>query len=252
MKPQKHIIIPARLASSRFPEKLLCMLAGKTVLQRTYEQAQQAGFDSVHIAVDDSKTFEHAGTFCNTVLMTSRDHPSGTSRLAEAIATLAFDQNSIVVNVQGDEPFIHPSLIQQVAHILEDDLSARIATLRAPISQYEDYLNPNLVKLVCKRNEQAMYFSRSPIPYWRDGQGIPTEAWRHVGLYAYRASFLYDFKAIPQDCDLESSEMLEQLRFLWLGEPIATRVANAALTPDINTSQDLEKARAYLANQELA
>lgn len=249
---QKHIIIPARLASSRFPEKLLYVLSGKTILQRTYEQALQAGFDSIHIAVDHAKTFEHAKTFCDKVLMTSPEHPSGTSRLAEVVAHLGLEKDSIVVNVQGDEPFIHQSLIEQVAHILEEDSSARIATLRAPISDYDDYLNPNVVKLVCKRNEQALYFSRSPVPYWRDGQGIPPAAARHVGLYAYRASFLYDFKEMSQVCALEDTEMLEQLRFLWLGETIATRLANAPLTPDINTAQDLDKARSHLAAQETA
>lgn len=248
---QKHIIIPARLASSRFPEKLLCVLAGKSILQRAYEQAILAGFDSVHIAVDHDKTFQHAKTFCETVWMTSSAHPSGTSRLAEVVGQLGFAKDSIIVNVQGDEPFMHPSLMQQTAHILESDTSARIATLRAPITDYEEYLNPNVVKVVCKRNEQALYFSRSPIPYWRDGQGIPPDAARHVGVYAYRASFLYDLRDMP-DCNLENTEMLEQLRFLWLGESIATRVANAPLTPDINTAEDLEKAKAYLAAQETA
>lgn len=245
---KKHIVVPARLASSRFPEKLLCVLSGKSILQRAYEQAVQAGFDSVHIAVDHDKTYAHAKTFCDSVLMTDAAHASGTSRLAEAAARLGIHQDSIVVNVQGDEPFIHPDLIGQVADILASDSNARIATLRAPIDDYEDYLNPNVVKVVCNRDEQALYFSRSPIPYWRDGQGIPPEAARHVGLYAYRASFLYDLAGMP-NCALENTEMLEQLRFLWLGETIATRVAKAKPSPDINTPEDLEKAQAYLTAQ---
>lgn len=235
-----HIIIPARLQSSRFPGKLLKEVHGKSVLERTYQQAQLANPKSITIATDDESIASHAKEFGATIVMTSDKHQSGTDRIAEVIAKGGVAKNEIIVNVQGDEPFISPLLIQQVANSL-DTTTAPMATLCWPIESLEQFQNPNVVKVVSDANQHALYFSRSPIPTHRDDKDCYSNSFRHIGLYAYRASFLLEFVQLPV-CKLEQLEALEQLRVLWAGFDIKVERACVEPLQDINTPEDLELA----------
>lgn len=240
-----HIIIPARFNSTRFPGKLLCELNGMTVLQRVYEQALQAQASSIVIATDDSRIAEQAKNFGAPVVMTRTSHESGTERLAEVVEKGAYAAEDIIVNVQADEPFIAPELIYQVANELTKT-SAPVATLCWPIESLEMFTNPHVVKVVYSSQGYALYFSRSPIPAHRDAQLSYDHAFRHIGLYAYRASFLLDFITWPS-CPLETLEALEQLRILWAGVKIKLAKASVRPMQDINTLEDLNKARLICA-----
>ena len=241
MSADFHIIIPARYQSSRLPGKLLMDIHGMTVLERVYRQACLAKPQSVCIGTDSELIASHAKTFGAQVVMTSSRHQSGTDRVAEVAAKVGYQPDDILVNVQGDEPFIDPQLIQQAAQSLLNT-KASMATLCWPIDSLELLHNPNVVKVVRSKNNQALYFSRSPIPANREEPSSYANTFRHIGLYAYRAAFLLDFVSWPV-CELEEQEQLEQLRALWAG--VAIQVEEACLKPlqDINTLEDLLKAR---------
>ena len=239
-----HVVIPARYASSRLPGKLLMNLGGQTILERVYRQALQATPKSIIIATDHQGIFEQATRWGANVVMTDPQHESGTHRIAEVAKLLKFSAEEIIVNVQGDEPFISPLLIRQVAQALAD-ADTPMATLCWPLHALEEYTNPNIVKVVrnCKLN--ALYFSRSPIPAYRDVPVVLPDVFRHIGLYAYRTKFLLDSVHWPV-CALERVEALEQLRILWMGHAIRVEEACVAPGQDINTAVDLQRAQDQL------
>lgn len=245
MKTDFHIIIPARYQSTRFPGKLLQELNGLSVIERVYRQALLAKPESIIIATDHESIAAHARDFGAQVEMTLASHQTGTDRIAEVVAKGNFAADDIIVNVQGDEPFISPQLIQQVAACLTRT-DAPMSTLCWPINSMEMLKNPNVVKVVRTRDNHALYFSRSAIPANRDDALSFTHSYRHIGLYAYRAAFLLDFVTWPV-CELEQIEALEQLRVLWSG--IAIKVDEACVEPlqDINTSEDLITAQKIVA-----
>ena len=240
-----HVIIPARYQSSRFPGKLLQELNGLTVLERVYRQVLQAQAESTTIATDDESIAEHARGFGAQVVMTLTSHQTGTDRIAEVVAKGNYAADDIIVNVQGDEPFISPLLIQQVAKGLTNT-GAPMSTLCWPITSMDLLKNPNVVKVVRNRDNHALYFSRSIIPANRENNLSFEHTFRHIGLYAYRAAFLLDFVTWPV-CDLERLEALEQLRVLWAGYSIKVEQACVEPLQDINTKEDLITARNLLA-----
>lgn len=237
-----HVVIPARYNSTRFPGKLLEELNGMSVLERVYRQVLKAKPQTITVATDNELIAEHAQHFASSVMMTLPSHETGTDRIAEVITKGNFKADDIIVNVQGDEPFIAPELISQVAKSLQHT-HAPMATLCWPIDSLDLLNNPNVVKVVRSHDNHALYFSRSPIPAHRDDNQSFTNTYRHIGLYAYRAGFLLDYVSWPV-CELEKAEALEQLRVLWSG--IAIKVDEACVEPlqDINTRDDLMRARA--------
>ena len=243
-----HIIIPARYTSTRLPGKPLADVAGKPLIQRVHECAAKAGATAITIATDDERIRQAAEKFGARVCMTSPKHRSGTDRLAEVIEKQAIGADEIVVNLQGDEPLMPPLLIRQVAALLAARPAAVMATACHAITQREDFLNPNVVKVVTDRDGHALYFSRAPIPWPRDAMSGASathiKAFRHIGLYAYRAGFVARYAAWPA-CPLETSESLEQLRVLWQGEKIAVVEAEEAPASGVDTPEDLERVRKY-------
>lgn len=239
-----HVIIPARMQSSRLPGKLLMDLDGLTVIERVYRASQQATPESIIIATDDPLIFDAAVGFGGKAVMTATTHQSGTDRIAEVVGSGRFSAGDIIVNVQGDEPLIDPLLIKQVANCLAHT-DAPMATLCWPIDDAAHLDNPNVVKVVRDRADHALYFSRSRIPANRDEPHNYRQVFRHIGLYAYRADFLLELVRTPV-CELESMEALEQLRVLWAGYKI--KVVEACVPPlqDINTAEDLQAARRHL------
>ncbi len=235
------IIIPARYASTRLPGKPLLEINGKPLLQHVYEASVKTSAKEVCIATDDERVANAVKKFGGNAIMTSDQHESGTDRLAEAVTKLELDSNEIVVNVQGDEFGLPARLIEQVASGLRDHAAASVATLCEPILTSEDYQNPNIVKVVRDQQGMALYFSRAAIPASRD-QRLPSEVFRHLGLYAYRAGYLAEFSQLPA-CSLELSEALEQLRVLHHGEQIFVDIASESGGIGIDTEEDLELAR---------
>jgi 3-deoxy-manno-octulosonate cytidylyltransferase (CMP-KDO synthetase) len=222
------------------------------MLQWVYENAARSGAREVVVATDDERIATAARAFGAPVAMTSASHPSGTDRIAEAAANAGWGPEEIVVNLQGDEPLLPPALLRQVAGLLEQDPGADIATLATPVRSLEEYLDPNAVKVVAGEDGRALYFSRAPIPWNRDGApgGGPDHAGarRHIGLYAYRVGALRRLATLPVS-SLEVAEKLEQLRALASG--LAIRVADAIERPgqDINTPGDLARAALELADR---
>lgn len=248
-----HVIIPARFASTRLPGKPLLDIGGKPMIRHVWEQARKSQALSVTVATDDVRIAETCRTFGAEVVMTRADHPSGTDRLQEVVSHMQLDADACVVNVQGDEPMIPPSLIDQVAANLLAHPEASIATLAEPLDDPEAIFNPNVVKLVTDHRGFALYFSRAPIPWCRDAfaqqprslpQGIVFR--RHIGLYAYKVGFLHDYVQWPPS-PLETAESLEQLRALWFGCRIQVADACEVPAPGIDTQADLERVRALLA-----
>jgi len=242
-------IIPARTASTRLPDKPLADIAGKPMVVRTADRAALSRASQIHIATDDVRVQQAAQAHGLHALMTRGDHPTGTDRLAEAVEQLGLPDDAIVVNVQGDEPLIEPELIDAVAAKLQAYPQADIATCACPLADAESLFNPNVVKLVCAADDRALYFSRAPIPWARDAlaggervlaQGLP--AWHHIGLYAYRASFLRRFPALPQGA-LERFESLEQLRAMEHGHTIVVHRASTPPAGGVDTPADLERVR---------
>ncbi len=215
------IIIPARFGSSRLPGKPLLRQTGKYLIQHVYERACQVpGIAAVIVATDDSRILAAVRRFGGTAALTRRDHPSGTDRVAEVAAGLDVD---VVVNVQGDEPLIDPSALECLTGLMRKNPVADMATLAVPVTSKAAWLDPNCVKVVCDSQGRALYFSRSPIPYVRDGEPAfdqqPPQFLQHLGVYAYRRSFLLELAKLPPE-PIEQLEKLEQLRVLALGRTI--------------------------------
>ncbi|WED42122.1 3-deoxy-manno-octulosonate cytidylyltransferase [Legionella cardiaca] len=245
MNQEFHVIIPARYQSTRLPGKLMMEIEGLTVIQRVYQQALKANPKSIIIATDSSVIAEHATSFGASVKMTAASHQTGTDRIAEVIVNGQFEAHEVIVNVQGDEPFIAPELISQVAKSLHHSQTF-IATLCWPLENTQQLHNPNIVKVVRDHEQNALYFSRSAIPVNRDNPKNIQLAFRHIGLYAYRAGFLLDFVKWPV-CELERCEALEQLRVLWAGHKIKVEEACTEPLQDINTQEDLLLARKLIS-----
>ncbi|HLD16920.1 MAG TPA: 3-deoxy-manno-octulosonate cytidylyltransferase [Coxiellaceae bacterium] len=241
------VIIPARYASTRFPGKVLYPIQGKPMVQHVYERAVASGADQVVIATDDERVKIACEAFNAPVCMTAEEHRSGTERIAEAVEALELDAETIVVNVQADEPLIPPSIIRQLGEHLDEYEHAKMATVCEPLTSVKDLFNPNVVKVVMSQRGYALYFSRAPIPWEQPVFNQSQEAielkgqhWRHCGLYAYRADFLKTYIEWER-CPLSEAEDLEQLRVLWHGGRIHLAIAQEKLPPEINTLEDLKK-----------
>ena len=246
------VLIPARMASSRLPDKPLADIAGLPMVVRVARQAQLSGARQVVVAADDPRVLRACADHGVSALLTREDHPSGSDRLAEACEQLGLTDDDLVVNVQGDEPLIDPALIGAVAWQLAQRPDCVMSTAAHAIDRVEDFVNPNVVKVVLDRQQLALYFSRAPIAWWRDGMaagqptGLPSPApLRHIGIYGYRAGFLRRFPAL-EPAPLEQTESLEQLRVLWHGERIAVHLAPHAAPPGVDTPADLQRVRALL------
>jgi len=240
------IVIPARYASTRLPGKPLLDINGKSMIQHVYERALATGASEIVIATDNATIYDTARNFSATVCMTRDDHVSGTDRLAEVVDQLGWPDDSVIVNVQGDEPMIPPQIITQVAENLVANPEASCASLMTAFHSAELATDPNVVKVVVDARGFALYFSRSVIPFLRDpAHAESVTYYRHIGLYAYRASLLRNYRALPV-CELETIEKLEQLRLLWNGFRI--HMAEALVVPahGVDTESDLEKVRALL------
>ena len=242
------IIIPARYASTRLPGKPLADVVGKPLIQRVYDCAMKTGAIQVVIATDDERIRKAAEAFGARVVMTSAEHRSGTDRLAEVIEKLAIGTDEIVVNLQGDEPLMPPELMREVAGKLSMHKDAQVATACHAIHDRETLSNPNVVKVVCDAKGYALYFSRAAIPWPRDMMagkgGGAIQAYRHIGLYAYRAGFVRRYASWPP-CPPEEAEQLEQLRVLWHGERIVVHEAREMPEAGVDTPEDLERVIKY-------
>lgn len=236
-------VIPARYASTRFAGKVLADLAGKPVIQHVWERASQATkLDTVIIACDDERILKAAKDFGAQAVLTSRDHASGSDRIAEAVASIDTD---IVVNIQGDEPLIEPTVIDDLVQALFDDSSCVMATVIKKLDDIQELQDPNVVKVTIDKNGCALYFSRSEIPFNREKNGAKNiQYYKHLGLYAYRKEFLAVYTKLPRS-HLEEIEQLEQLRALEAGYKIKT-IETTTDTIGIDTRQDLEKVAALL------
>ncbi len=236
-------VIPARYASTRFPAKLMQDLGGKTVILRTYEAAVNTNlFDDVFVVTDSNLIFDEIVSNGGKAIMSIKEHESGSDRIAEAVANLEVD---IVVNVQGDEPFINKEPLEKVIEVFKNDVDHKVdlASLMREISNEEDINNPNNVKVVVDQNGFALYFSRSVIPYPRE-KNVGVRYFQHIGIYAFRKQALLDFYSLPMK-SLEASEKLEQLRYLEFGKRIKMVETNH-VGIGIDTPDDLEKARKML------
>lgn len=247
--------IPARLASTRLPGKPLADIAGRPMVVHVADRARASGADEVWIATDDPSILSVAEQYGIPAALTRADHRSGTDRLAELADQRRWPDETIVVNVQGDEPLIDPALIAAVARRLHASPGAAIATACHPLADVRQMFDPNVVKVVLDQHGFALYFSRAPIPYARDAFGLEVNrdaplpaglpAFRHVGLYAYRASVLRKLAALPP-APIELFESLEQLRALWSGERIVVERAARAPEGGVDTPADLARVRATL------
>lgn len=254
------VLIPARLSSSRLPGKPLADIAGLPMIVRVAERAALAGAARCVVAADDESILKACAEHGVHAILTRKDHPSGSDRLAEACSLLGLSGNDVVVNVQGDEPLIDPKLIDAVAQLLLARPEASMGTAAHPISSLADYRNPNVVKVVCDASRLANYFSRAPIPFSRDHSD---EKWwetaaphyghtgfaplRHIGIYSYKAGFLRQFPQLPP-APTEAMEQLEQLRALWHGHRIAVHIIPDAPGAGVDTPEDLERVRAVFSH----
>lgn len=241
------VVIPARYASTRLPGKPLRAIAGKPMVQWVHERASASGAEEIWVATDDARIEAACREFGARVMLTDVKHSSGTDRIAEVARRNGWADASIVVNVQGDEPLLPPALIRQVAQLLEAHPLAGIATLATPVGSLEDLMDPNVVKVACAANGRALYFSRAPIPWTRDGApaGLASQsrfdgALRHLGLYAYRVGALKQLAAWPPS-PLEQNERLEQLRALENGIAIAVAQAIETPGPGVDSEADLQR-----------
>ncbi|NLG76931.1 MAG: 3-deoxy-manno-octulosonate cytidylyltransferase [Xanthomonadaceae bacterium] len=245
------VVIPARYASARLPGKPLLDIAGRAMIEWVIDAASKARAEEVLVATDDARIAERVGV---RAVMTQATHQSGTDRIAEVARLRGWSDETIVVNVQGDEPQLPPRLVDQVAALLENDRAADVATLCTPIANLREFLDPSAVKVVMATGGAALYFSRAPIPFDRDGasQGVASQrrfsgAYRHLGVYAYRVSALERLSALPPS-ELERIEKLEQLRALQAGMRIVVAVAEAPPPAGVDTPEDLERVRAALTS----
>ena len=243
------VLIPARMSSSRLPRKALADIHGKPMVVRAAEQAAKSRAGRVVVATDHEEIFAACQAHNIEVVMTGEYHESGTTRLAEAAQLLGLSADTVVVNVQGDEPLIDPQLVDQTAAVLVEN-GAPMATAAHEIHDFDEFMNPNVVKVVLSRQGRALYFSRAPIAYPRDSmrageRTLPQAAapLRHIGIYAYRAGFLNEYAQMSAS-PLENIESLEQLRVLWHGHPIAVEIVAQAPAAGVDTQEDLERVRA--------
>jgi len=246
------VVIPARMASSRLPDKPLADIAGLPMVVRVAQRAMLSNASLVVVAADDERIVAACEAHGIRALLTRKDHVSGSDRLAEACQLLSLAPDAVVVNVQGDEPLIPPALINEVARVLTERPDASMSTAAHAIGSLEEFTNPNVVKVVMDARQMALYFSRAPIPWWRDGQSdsgfkaLPSPApLRHIGIYGYRAGFLALFPTLPP-APVETMESLEQLRALWHGHRIAVHVTAASPGPGVDTPEDLDRVRQLL------
>lgn len=245
----KHIVIPARFSSSRLPAKPLLEIHGRAMILRVVDQAKKVeGFDDLCVATDD----ERIATICRNesidVVMTDPNHPSGTDRLSEVARIKGWGAEDIIVNVQGDEPLLPASLVQQVANLLVAKPQCSMSTLCEPILRLDEFQRDSIVKVVMSKMNEALYFSRATIPYDRDAaqlkeQTLHSHAYRHLGLYAYRVKLLQEYVTWEQGA-LEQLESLEQLRVLENGHRIAIDIAKVSLPPGVDTQADLDRLNA--------
>ena len=248
-----RVVIPARFASQRLPGKPLLDIAGKPMIQHVYERACESGAQDVVVATDDVRIQDAVKGFSGQVCMTSAEHASGTDRIAEVAHTLGWPADTVVVNLQGDEPLMPPELLAQVAQALIAHGNADMATLAVPLAQPDQLFDPNVVKVVVDCDGYALYFSRATIPWKRDvfEPGMAARAaWldgvhRHLGIYAYRAEFLAGYAALPVS-PIERMESLEQLRVLWNGGRIAVDVSTHTPPAGVDTAEDLARVVAAL------
>lgn len=247
------VVIPARFASTRLHGKPLADIGGKPMVVRVAERAAASGAEAVWVATDNQKVFDAVTQHGHQAIMTRVDHVTGTDRVAEAAEQLGLADGEIVVNVQGDEPLIAPELIAEVVQCLVEHGGASLATACHPITDAGSFLNPNVVKVALDQSGHALYFSRAPIPYPRDGfaknrSALPAElpSYRHIGIYAYRAGFLRLYQRL-EPAAIERFEALEQLRALWHGHRIAVAVTAHAPEAGVDTAEDLERVRRSFA-----
>lgn len=248
-----RVVIPARYASSRLPGKPLADIGGKPMVVRVVEAAAAARPQGIWVATDDERVAEAVRHHGHDVVMTRADHPSGTDRIAEVARQLGWHDDEIVVNVQGDEPLIEPQLITAVASALAADGQAAIATAAHALTDAGEFFNPNVVKVVTDAAGRALYFSRAPIPWHRDGLAVDRDALpagfaprRHIGLYAYRVSFLRRYGELAA-APVEQWECLEQLRALWHGHVIRVVDCDHLPAPGVDTPEDLARVRQVFA-----
>lgn len=244
-----QIVIPARYGSTRLPGKPLADLRGKPMIVRVVEAARRTRAAGIWVATDDVRVADAVKQHGFDAVLTRPDHATGTDRIAEVAESRNWPDSTVVVNVQGDEPLIDPTLIDSVASALVDDPAAAIATAAHPLESAEDFFNPNVVKVVCDAKGCALYFSRAPVPWDRDRFAVGRSelpaglgARRHIGLYAYRVSFLRRYGKLEQS-PLERSESLEQLRALWHGYSIRVIDVAHAPAPGVDTPEDLKRVR---------
>ena len=241
------VLIPARLASTRLPNKPLADIAGAPMVVRVAQRAALSHATQVVVAADDERIVQACQSHGVAAVLTDADHASGSDRLAQACRILNLTDDTVVVNVPGDEPLMDPALISAVADTLAKRTDCVMASAAHSIDDAADFANPNVVKVVCDVRQTALYFSRATIPFWRDGPAdkptLPSPSpLRHIGIYAYRAHFLQQFPHLPA-APIEQLESLEQLRVLWHGHRIAMYIAHQAPGPGVDTPQDLERAR---------
>jgi 3-deoxy-manno-octulosonate cytidylyltransferase (CMP-KDO synthetase) len=237
------VLIPARMASTRLPDKPLADIAGAPMVVRVAERAALSGAARVVVAGDDPRIIDACARNGIEALPTRTDHASGSDRLAEAAALLALPDDMIVVNVQGDEPLIEPTLVREVAALLGQRPDCVMSTAAHALADKAEFDNPNIVKVVLDAEGRALYFSRASIPWPRDAQWPEPAPLRHIGIYGYRAGFLRRFPALPP-APLERTEALEQLRVLWHGQRIAVHVTAHDPGPGVDTPADLQRVRA--------
>jgi 3-deoxy-manno-octulosonate cytidylyltransferase (CMP-KDO synthetase) len=241
------VLIPARLASTRLPNKPLADIAGLPMVVRVARQAHLSQAARVVVAADDASIVQACAAHGVEAILTRQDHLSGSDRLAEAAAILGLADDALVVNVQGDEPLIDPALINAVAQTLADAPQAAMASAACAITRAEELHNPNAVKVVLAKNGQALYFSRSLLPYPREAAAAAAHpALRHIGIYAYRAGFITQFTQL-EAAPLEQIESLEQLRALWHGYAIAMHISASEPAAGVDTPEDLERVRQHFA-----
>lgn len=246
--PDFLVVIPARLGSTRLPRKPLADIAGKPMIIHVAERAKLSLAQSVVVATDSMEIQTVCDEYRIECLLTSANHATGTDRIAEVAQLLELPENTLIVNVQGDEPLIPPELINQVAQTLANSPTCAISTVAVPITERLEINNPNVVKVVLSRSGEALYFSRSAIPFVRDPISVNAITYlRHLGIYAYRADFLQAYSRL-EPAPLEQAEALEQLRALWNGYRIAVHTTSEAPPAGVDTAEDLVRVRRILAN----
>lgn len=243
-------IVPARLGSTRYPGKALELIKGLPMVVHSAQRAKESGAERVVVATDHESILAAAKEAGLETVMTHSGHETGTDRLAEAVTLLGLAEDAVVVNVQGDEPLLSPHSIRAVAQRLQNSPSCAMATACYPITEQEHFLRPSAVKVVLNCRQEALYFSRAPIPWNRDNPPahsapwpVHMQAWHHVGLYAYRVGFLKQFAQLNPS-PLEQIEGLEQLRVLWHGYSIAVEIGQKEPAPGVDTPEDMERVRA--------